>query len=351
MLKAEFVNIAGQTGGFYEVLPKKLTLNLVPGIFQSLSSRETCFKEVRRVLYKKPLWVTELQKELSSMPQRSGDWTKEVYEVIKAGIEKKWKPEKYHVIGASSGWDSRVMAKAIKELRDKNGFDWFGDTIFMECHGEAEPFKNIMSYLDLPYYVMDGHLGSEFYFQDRVKLQTHADKFNGMVSYPVNQWFDWTYKFHVKDCQYFTGYGSNEVDEMGLKKWHSFEAYHRWHYDLQLNWFKWPEDTVHVFWDADYLKSIWSYPEIRKHQERITELICRYQIPELNHIPRLNYENIPNYRNMSNWQMQKCITEYSESWFGSQVKCAPNPVHDYTQWWGYYCIASICEKLKGYKIV
>ena len=135
---------AGTSENFYDVLPRDLTLqNPMPKhLHESFLgyNHDTIFKEVTFNEYKH---TPETEKFLNTEHKKISG-IEEMYDILKNVIERKWDTTKTHVVGHSSGYDSRVMSQIIKELGEKHGDDWLGDVIYIETLGEKEGFKRIM---------------------------------------------------------------------------------------------------------------------------------------------------------------------------------------------------------------
>ena len=80
--------------------------------------------------------------------QRHLDWQATIpalFDAVRQSIAASWRPEAFHVIFHSSGYDSRIISAAIKQLMLKNGKDWLGQgVLFLSNRWEATPFYAIM---------------------------------------------------------------------------------------------------------------------------------------------------------------------------------------------------------------
>jgi len=353
-----FTSEIGTNRDFYKVLPRKLTLNLNDQLIPSLvETDETMFKEVSRVHYQEQPWVTMFQKKLNEISKRRGPWEQDLFNTFVSIIERTWNKEKYHVIGTSGGWDSRMMIMAVSELRKKHGKQWLGDTLFVEGWGEGQLFKRIMNHFgweEKYYHVYNEDKSPGWMHESSLEFKNYWSRYNGLVTFPINQWWDiYDDLIERKDIQFFTGYGSNETDQMMLKEHHSFQWYTCWHYQLQLENIKFMEETIQPFWDLNWIRKIWEYPAIRENKKRIPQCIVEKLVPPFSDIPILTYEMLSHYRHIDNELLKKCVDNYNNSRFGKRIPCTPtNYVGEYQKWWGYYCMASICEHLleEGYEI-
>ena len=132
----------GESKEFYDVLPRDLTLRIPEYYHQSFRgyTHNTVFREVEINEYQH---APETVTFLTETHRRTKDIEK-IYNVLKDVIEREWDPTKTHVIGHSSGYDSRVISNIIKELGEKHGDAWLGEVIYIETLGEREGFRQIM---------------------------------------------------------------------------------------------------------------------------------------------------------------------------------------------------------------
>jgi len=133
----------GESTEFMDVLPDKLTLRPpLPEFYKDRWSRPdfTLFEEVNIKPYEH---TGELLQFLEQEPWVRNQTYETVFEYLKNAIHKVWDSDKFHLIGHSSGYDSRLICKAIRELTEENGDKWAGEVLYVENMGE-KPFKEIM---------------------------------------------------------------------------------------------------------------------------------------------------------------------------------------------------------------
>lgn len=353
----------GISQDFYQVLPRDLTLqNPMPKhLHESFMgyNHDTVFKEVTFNKYAHSpeteafLNIDYIQTEISGI--------EELYNVLKGVIEKHWDPTKNHIIGHSSGYDSRIISQIIKELGEKHGDDWLGEVLYIETLGEGEGFKRIMKEQGLRGFVYNEGVPPERYHDYSFNFKTFYQKFNGVVSFPVNQWYD-AYRdleerggLSSSNVQCFTGYGANETQEIAHKK-KGFPDYFRWHHYLQIQRFNlWGDNWVHPFWDFEVIGALAGFPEAKKWKTRIGQVMADTMVPHLKHIPRQTLKSLGDNRTRyaDSKLLQRVATDYMNSWYGKKVSVAMNSnFTNYYNWWMHYCIASVCEHLleNGYKI-
>ncbi len=353
-----------KSGHFYKACPERLTL--LP--FDSKLMRgqvyidKTPFKEVMRVPYKESPEVTELHNELESCKKSdSFDFADALFNALMDSIEFSWKPEKFHLIGHSSGYDSRIISHAIMLLAKKNGKEWLGEILFVENHGECDSFKEIMKiqgWDKSQYFSYNEQVKPELFHAGSLVFSDFHKKFNGIGSYPVNPFYDAFARMQQRDIlpksdeiQYYTGYGSEGITFQSAN--HSLRYYAEWHSNLQLNFFNTIGETIYPFWNFNFMKMVFYYSKTRL--SRASELISKTVSPELNHIFKYRTGDVVDkgYRHIGSSVMDEIWNSYINSWYGkrnSNIK-VDNFVN-YCNWWGHYCLASMCEYLisKGHKI-
>jgi len=338
----------GASESFDTIVPDAVTTN--PGKFYQpyLLSHQTIFKEVDIVPYSEELAVTEF---LSSLKPKE-ESLEYIFESIIYSIEEQWDPNKFHLIGASSGWDSRVIAKAIQILAERNGREWLGRYLFVENGGEGDGFINIMQTLGfIDFYSWEPKYHSGYF------LDIH-NKFNGIAGYPVNQWYDFyinNYASSLHSAQYITGYGANEVTEAvrlkskyikGLKKnvpaSERLRQYFKWHYYHQLAIFRECTDTIYPFWNFKFIRAMAGND---KYGVRLSEMLARKFVPECNHIPKLVTKNVraAGHRTISKDVLDELYKDYTLTEWGKKNPVVPSADINYNNWWMNYCAASYTQ--------
>jgi hypothetical protein len=356
-----------KTGEFLQALPQKLTINkkLLSGglkIFTSeVSTDETCFEEVKRVPFELNEEVKQLELEISRQKPLKGDWVKDLYEANKDYIFKTWDSKKFHIVAHSSGYDSRILSQALFDLYKKHGKEWLGVTLFVENHGEGELTRKILKlegWEDKYFFHYGKNVPPQALHGSSFQWDSYFNKFNGIGSYPVNQWYDAYNKMYQmgvipKDCQYYTGYGANEVLEMFAKHKRPISGYLSWHHTLQLGIFKDWGDAYHPFWDSEWIKRVYAY-DLRDLKSRINQIVTMTISPNLRSVPRWDITETTKagYKHVDFDLMNNLIELYRNSFFGQRVRCKANNWLEYLDWWGHVCIASLCDYLlkRGFKI-
>jgi hypothetical protein len=315
-------------------------------MYKERTGMDTPISRVKLLKYTDP---PEFRKFLQDFkPHR--ERTKTVWSEFKQAIFEQWDVSKIHVIGASSGYDSRLIAKAIKELAKKHGSGWLGEIYFVECGGEHEGFTQIMEALKWPKknrviwkpdYTFD-------YFMD------HYKKYNGICAFPVNQWWDFYVKnWNEDDIQYISGYAANVADAMRItspflmhtrrKKQATKEdllrRFFEWNYYYQLSAFREPKHSFHPFLSWRYIQAVSNF-EVRT--SKTSHLLAEHFVPECKHIGRTTIRQVAKNgdRTVSPEVMKEVYDWYLNTKHGSKHPIRPTAEIKYDKWWLQFCIAS-----------
>jgi hypothetical protein len=275
-----------------------------------------------------------------------------IFDSIVNAIFKRWNPDKTHIIGASSGYDSRIIAKAIQILREINGEEWFGETIFIENGGEGEGFYDIMDALGFDKHCYSWEPDYRFEYFKNIH-----ERFNGICSYPVNQWRDYYVDmgYSPEKIQFITGYGANEVTEAvrlkskyirGLNKKvrpkERLRQYFKWHYYHQLAIFRECAETIYPFWDFDFIRTMAGNDT---YKVRLSEVLTKKFVSECNHVKKMVTKDVraAGHRTVRERVVKQLYEWYRSTAFGKGHPTKPTGNIDYNQWWMDLCTASYIE--------
>lgn len=356
------------TREFFEALPPDLTIReLTADIYETRNfdqdyiNHKTPFLEVDKVPYSHSPESLEILQEIETSPRIRGNWIQDLFKEVVRSIEDFWDPRKFHLIGSSSGVDSRIISRAIQELYIKHGKNWLGDYLFVEAGGEGDYFAEIMRSHKWRNYYIFGNLDSPgFFYEDFFDLEDYYKKFNGFVSYPVNPWRDAFKRLQSwgvipkNNIQYITGYGSNELTEYG-RKIIGLGNYFKWIYYLHVPGFRTiSNDTLYPFYSHDFIKKLFTYKEPGEISTRISTIISYVISPETANIPNMETRHVRErgFRTVAPELLEDLQRQYISSWYGKQVGGSLKPEIDYKKSWGSYYMASLCEYLidQGYNI-
>jgi len=337
------------SASFDDIVPESVNVDIRADMYYPYTKQRTPFQQVRLVQYYPDKELREFIKSL--IPARSTHFR--IWNKFKSGIIQGWMPDKIHVVGASSGYDSRLIAKAIREIADERGDAWLGQTVFVECGGEGKNFEKIMKILGWKNYQIWEPIYDFEYFKD-----IH-ERFNGLCAYPVNQWYD-EYIKHWKqeDIQYISGYGGNVSDAMRITSPYLLEKhrkkrmtihqrlnyYFQHQYYYQISAFKEPIHSLHPFWSWQYIAAV---AGTEHRGVRTSVWLAGLHVPECSHIRRMTILGDvagAGYRTVQAKELKKMYEWFKSTQYGKRSNIKPNPSIEYNRWWLGYCIASYCEK-------
>lgn len=371
-----------RSANLIDVLPRRVTLrrDVEPWAHLIVHRRDrTPFAGVR-VAKGRTVWG-EACLDLADHPPRrievdDARFFDEVWPVFLGIVERAWDPAKFHFVLHSSGLDSRLISAAIRALARKNGPDWLGDVLFVECDGEAGTFKALMeatgwkphqyavyrqAYIDPAGRLYPGyHLYSlEF---------AHAwRRLNGYAAFPINCWWEPVQWFQESgripgdaDLQCWTGHAANTItrfwhEPYGIRhlfRFHWHTAYAQ--YGLKGTW-------VHPFLHLDYIRAVYQHGLGRRDYRA---MILDRVLPEAASIPPDTWQQrqARGHRDAHEVLLKHALADYRQSWYGREVRpdLQPDPPEwmgrprqlSYTEWWCAWALASLCEHLRehGYII-
>lgn len=374
----EYQSEKGKSIYLHRVIPEKVTIPKVinPHIFKQLlfGDHRTVFKEVSVVPYweGRKDWIEAFQPR--KIPQEivsTKEFAEKVFETMKRVIYESWKPNKFHLIPHSSGWDTRVISKAIKELHKEHGDEWLGEIKFFEAHGERDETIELMK---LEGWSEDDFIG---YSDVSEPLEFHAPSFdfktawkrnNGVCGFPVNVWYtplEWFQKKGLvpkSDVQLITGYGANETTQAVWNEGWSLEWYYWWIYYHALSIFPIRGEMIHPFYHIDMATTLHKYGLNQLSDfdglngNTFSRIVQEQLFPELNQVKKLTRPEVTKkgFFDLSDRIIKQSIEDYKGSWLGKNFdkKLYAINMVDYDEWWGMWSFASFCEHLisKGHKI-
>lgn len=354
-----YISDEGQSGLIDDIVPKKVTIDLSKGIF-SKSSKGTIFREIKTVAYEK------IYKKIKG---RKGDLISKkglaeaAFAEFMRGIESIWSSAKFHIIMHSSGYDSRLIALAVKRLYEKNGSTWLGPVIFVEADGEACVFKELMKlegWNKSQYVVYNEGAKTSEYHENSFDFVDAWKRLNGARGLPFNLWWEpieWLQNRGLfpkdSDIQCFSGWGRNEIEGF-LSKGKGLNDYFSTVYYSAANSVPLKvRDWVLPFYNLDFwglfINNNWTSWPSTSHflLKKLEPTWLRFRNVE-------HVEIRASVRIISERLLNKTIKDYERSWFGRTFGLIVEPVNKivHSDWWGIWSLASFCEHLlqKGHKI-
>jgi len=328
---------------FDKIVPEKVRIKLNSLLWYPYTDNRTPFQEISLMPYQGTPELTAFMRDLNTDGTHRPSF---LWREFKQAIFEGWMENKIHVIGASSGYDSRMIAKAIKELMIEHGRDWLGETYFVECAGEAEGFKQIMRTLGWENYIIwipDYDLD---FFKD------HHKRYNGLCAYPSNLWYDFYIKnWNEEDIQYISGYGGNVADAMnpnstymGVQKLkHTVNGrlimYFRKNYYYQISAFREPKYSFHPFWSWRYIRAT---AGVTHKANRTSVLLSNHFVKECKRVKRmaiLGEVTQNGHRTVKDKVIKQLDEWYRSTDYGKSHPINPSPNIEYNKWWLQFCIA------------
>lgn len=294
----------------------------------------TIFKEVK---VKKPIVP-----EINYWPN-VGDPIKRLKDIL----EKDWVPEKFHLFFHSSGYDTRLLSWILVQLREKYGWGFIGDILFLCFEPEGEAFTKIME--------VEGWKRNQYHvykegetidyrselidFKNVWKGVNHCYAIPTIVANPsVEDAFKRGLIPSEREIHVIGGLFGNESKEINDYSASGFVEKYGVRHIISSLWstvafqgFKMPylDLRLGIIQNRNIvLKHIPKYPEKKLHE--IPIWAC--------HDSRLS-ENI----------REKAARDFSNSWYAKEKRqeadIAPNLTQN-KEWWRNYVLASLIEKLR-----
>jgi hypothetical protein len=275
-------------------------------------------------------------------------------DLIIESIEKAWKPNAFHLVLHSSGWDSRMMSGAIKTLYKKHGKDWLGDVLFLTNRWEALRFLAIMKAMEWDkdqYTVYDNNtLPDEHYAQ-------HAYDIWRCAPFPRPANFLWYLPAWAEEeglvpkdnVQVFTGLWANEV-------WHTFiKDNSLWEYMIRrgYGWSMIASMPIKATWAEYPLVSLPVMDMLRRvrfeNGNKLRKFMAAYMNPDAAKVrPRVRISD--GYHKLSDRLREELNAHYQQTSYGQRVPWeVPNHSGNSVEW-GKWSVALLIEKLEKLNI-
>lgn len=364
----------GESKDLISILPKDLVLASHKDVL-ACSDTKSCyttpFEGVEIVPYsevqhKHMPWVEDfLAETLVRIPATPRFYAERLLKHTELAVQRAWDPKKFHVISHSSGYDTRLISIAVKNLYHDLGDEWLGDLVFVEGDGEAPQTRQIIDKLgwgDWPFYVYNAEVDVHEYHARSIDFEKVWERFNGISGFPLNVWYDPYEWFQERGLipsddkiQCFTGYGSNEIAK-AFNNFGGFKWYTNWVYHHPLSIFKLKGEWVHPYYHIPLWRNLAHYRKWRYRNCGIAKYAIKYVSPETWGMGGMGIvDREPTVRLLSQRLINQAINDYDHSWYGREVHPGIRPatmLMDYSPWWGEWCLASLCEHLlsAGYSI-
>jgi len=345
------------------------------GLLNGAFSRSTLFKEIEAIPENEDMkaWY-----ELSPGDDAridAGYLAEMAVSAVMEAVEQAWDSTKAHVVPHSSGYDSRILAAAIRALTAKNGMDWLGETHFVCWQPEIAYWRRIMDYMDWPK-SMQCPVYPERPALDYYREVCRFDELKDLCD--VHR--IWTGAalaakalrekgVDVENAQLFSAVFSDETQKWNRvgtpKTLGSFLT--RYFFDIPSIWSVYNSDIVLPFLSKPWLSLMMRYripcpvDQFKLEMIRILDpnLADVNRFPNYRFVlgPILSTKGYGPYQRLSMDTVREMTSDLNRSWYGKMIapKCElPGPVlHPYSENGSDYVKAAICEGLveRGVRIV
>lgn len=365
-----YTSEVGNSPLMYDILPEEVTVVFDPKSFYVNQDEfnkpiksNTIFEEVSILDYKQSCSNIELNFGKLDIPHEDmifSYYVEEAFRRFKKAILDKWNPNKLHVVYHSSGYDSRLVSTAIKELYKEYGSS-LGNTVFLNNYWESDNFKEIMK--------VEGWDESQciiFNKEEKDPTMIYAGSFNfdkvwkylncGMISYPINANYEpirWCQEQGIlpddDKIQCIGGSGSNEISR-NVREEKKIGYYFERQYYHPLSTFPLKGgDWIFPFLDLGFIWFVLKYSPDTIKTDGIAKPILDKLYPELQKIPRIAPKQLMNagFMRINEKLVDKAVKNYKNSWFYKTTKIDAKPTNKtgYHEWWGLWNLASTCEYL------
>ncbi len=298
----------------------------------------TMFNEVRRVPPEEA-WTQVKRKQV-----RKVTFLNATFKAFLKAIADNWKPEKFHLVLHSAGYDSRILSTGIKTLYMKKGADWLGKVLFAEVNEESEPFKEIMQ--------VEGWSENQYAVvprADSLDFKNAWKHLNGISNYPVNFWqepIEWLQEHGLapsdEGLQCWSALGGTESVGALTKGIAWLLSYLYWGCDTYTMPLK--SEWVFPFQSLNFLQTLRKYGLKQAPQYR--PMLLERFAPKLQ--KTVPHYQAPYYWKLSETALAQLRKDYAASWYGRMV--APDtPQEEYvcfSWYWVHWSTASFCEHLR-----
>lgn len=369
-MKQVYRNIeTGEMGEDYvALLPKRLTLDasFMASRFKNGKNRRSLFEEVETVRLG-DLVTPEMRRLFnlrSEGEQDDGALLARLRSQLREAIESSWRPDMFHVVMHSSGFDSRAISWTIKTLVEEKGEAWLGPGLLFLCSiREAPEFKRIMAHegWDEGQYAVanEGLPMNEYYAPSLLGFRGAWRRLGGVSAIPVNLfWYPvrWAWRQGMvpgdpaETVQMYTGQWGNTVSDpsssFGGKRDASWKkAYILFYYSVLFQRPFHCADLVHPFSYVPLVET--SCGVAAKQRKGLRQRLVRSMDEGLLSDFRNMCSNGDREVPIASWITEEIAADYDRSWYGQNVRFA-RPKKWWTEFcpfWSYWSSASLCEHL------
>jgi len=359
----------GQTSlSYLDVLPKHLQLNVrythdkehkgstYRWKWHQRLSDETLFQGIE-VLPDPPIITSD------QLPPRGSTSITDLLTSIRNSVTNYWRPDQFHVIMHSSGYDSRLLSAILQQTG-------ITDLLFVCTKIEGESFKRIMEFEGWPkssYVVYNESTPMDEYFDSIRDFQNAHLRLGGVARVPVNLfWYTVAGLQRQGLCpedakidMWHTQYSDTVLSNLGAGSVQSFNDI--WstfrHHNIRTRPFKCAREFS-PWLDLDVIKTVGGL-----HRESIPA--TGLDAPQFKiQLCEMVREGLGGFKNDHGWgderiEISKNLSasahrSYSRSWYGQQIVPLGTPPTNtqFSNYWEHWTSASLCDHLlrNGYDI-
>jgi len=325
------------------------TINLMAG--------NTPFEEIEVVT---PLdTLSEEYKELSKVKAHSVpiSWNKFIdkcWETYLTAVDNVWDDDKFHMVMHSSGYDSRIMSLALKQLHKEN-------LLFVCLEPEGSVFENIMkhqAWSEDKYMVYNKGISYDEYYKEGLDYDLCLKITNGPSERPVNPNGVAYYCLQAAgkiDKDENMQFHANQFAEILNSKVVNFEHYYKEFYYSRFSRF-WSTFDCKVsdnYLDFDLMKFMMEAKVSNWHtRDQLREEMIRQIDPHMLKFKRWTWNEVygQNFFKLSDRLHKKAVEDYKNSWFYKNIDKDINSTSKYMvsatfKWWQKWSMGAVTDYL------
>lgn len=360
----------GKVGQRYvDVLPDHLTLDTSYVGARYLSRNRTLFRQVNFVPHQHamtPDMYRLFTRPVASYRQSREELFRDLWTGLRDEIYCNWRPDHFHAIVHSSGFDSRMISWAIRSLHQEHGDDWLGDVLFLCSKWEGDEFVKIMRYEGWSpdqYWVVDGdRKPADYYTPTLTDFPNAWRQHQGYGAIPINiTWYPVQRAASTGripsgiPVQTLTGQWGNFTMDYGNGPGGGGKIHKIWAklYYSALSTRPCYGDVVHRPYLAMFLSDYTVRTSIRLGYGLRPALI-EWIDPDLAAFTNVHADG-DRHRRIADEVVAQMVRDYRSSWYGKHVAPDAEPQHkttEFSEFWFRWTAASLCEHLleRGHKI-
>lgn len=266
---------------------------------------------------------------------------------------------KFHIVFASSGYDSRIISAALRRLYNETGRQP-NDILFVSNIWEADSFLATGKAIGWPaanYAVCNPHLDEEHYFTTPIlDFANLWHRVNAPCPFPINLWYylvEWAQDKGLcpaddSQLQGIGGYWANETfdcfqSSAGCSEW--IKRHSTWYYyNVMASLpFKCSEMLFPIA-NAEVMLHL-PVDSIHGNGDEVRRVLSTVMAPGTIDIPKLSCDDRRHH--ISPDITGPMVNFYDASWWNAHIKprTLVSSNTEFSHWWSAYTMASLCEHL------